>query len=83
MVVLMKFLNARELPMSLIREIDFFKPDSEVGSGFKVQFLAEYLEQEAPFVLTDEGDGRAVGLCFRMTRTSSEADELPRACTRN
>ena len=56
----------------------FFKPDSEVGSGFKVQFLAEYLEQEAPFVLTDEGDGRAVGLCFRMTRTSSEADELLR-----
>lgn len=56
----------------------FFKPDNEVGSGFRVQFLAEYLEREAPFVMTDEGDGRAVGLCFRMTRTSSEADELLR-----
>ncbi|MEC8420367.1 MAG: hypothetical protein VXZ32_04510 [Verrucomicrobiota bacterium] len=56
----------------------FFKPDNEVGSGFRVQFLAEYLEREAPFVMTDEGDGRAVGLCFRITRTSSEADELLR-----
>ena len=56
----------------------FFKPDNEVGSGFRVQFLAEYLEREAPFVMTEEGDGRAVGLCFRITRTSSEADELLR-----
>lgn len=56
----------------------FFKPDSEVGSGFKVKFLAEYLEEEAPFVLTEKGDGRAVGLCFRITRTSKEADELLR-----
>jgi hypothetical protein len=37
----------------------FFKPDDDVGSGFKVQFLAKYLEEEAPFVLSEEGDGRA------------------------
>jgi general secretion pathway protein D len=56
----------------------FFKPDDDVGSGFKVQFLAKYLEEEAPFVLSEEGDGRAVGLCFRLTRTSTEAEELLR-----
>mgnify|MGYP001166228092 CR=1 FL=1 len=54
----------------------FFKPDDEVGAGFKVQFLAEYLKEYAPFVLTEKGDGRAVGLCFRLTRTSTEAEEL-------
>ena len=56
----------------------FFKPDDDVGSGFKVQFLAEYLEEEAPFVLSEEGDGRAIGLCFRLTRTSTQAEELLR-----
>jgi general secretion pathway protein D len=56
----------------------FFKPDDDVGSGFKVQFLAKYLNEKAPFVLTEEGDGRAVGLCFRLTRTSTEAEELLR-----
>jgi hypothetical protein len=56
----------------------FFKSDQKVGSGFKVQFLSEYLENEAPFVLTKDGDGRAVGLCFRLTRTSTQADELLR-----
>jgi general secretion pathway protein D len=56
----------------------FFKPDADVGSGFKVQFLAEYLQKEAPFVLTEEGDGRAIGLCFRLTRTSTKAEELLR-----
>ena len=54
----------------------FFKPDDEVGAGFKVQFLAKYLKENAPFVLTENGDGRAVGLCFRLTRTSTEAEEL-------
>jgi general secretion pathway protein D len=56
----------------------FFKPDDDVGSGFKVQFLAKYLEEAAPFVLSDEGDGRAIGLCFRLTRTSTHAEELLR-----
>lgn len=56
----------------------FFKSDQKVGSGFKVQFLSEYLEKEAPFVLSKEGDGRAVGLCFRLTRTSTQAEELLR-----
>ena len=56
----------------------FFKPDDDVGSGFKVQFLAKYLEEEAPFVLSEEGDGRAIGLCFRLTRTSTQAEELLR-----
>ena len=56
----------------------FFKPDQKVGSGFKVKFLAKYLEEEAPFVLTKEGNGRAVGLCFRLTRTSTEAEKLLR-----
>ena len=54
----------------------FFKSDDEGGAGFKVQFLAKYLKENAPFVLTENGDGRAVGLCFRLTRTSTEAEEL-------
>jgi hypothetical protein len=61
-----------------VEKLIFFKPDDDVGSGFKVQFLAKYLEEEAPFVLSEEGDGRAVGLCFRLTRTSTEAEELLR-----
>ena len=60
----------------------FFKNDDDVGSGFKVQFLAKYLEETAPFVLTEKGDGRAIGLCFRLTRTSTQAEELLRAPVR-
>ncbi|MDA8990441.1 hypothetical protein N9H45_02785 [Opitutales bacterium] len=56
----------------------FFKSDDKIGSGFNVQFLSEYLEKEAPFVYTEDGDGRAVGLCFRLTRTSTQAEELLR-----
>ena len=40
--------------------------------------MAEYLQREAPFVLTENGNGRAFGMCFRMTRTSTQADELLR-----
>ena len=39
----------------------FFQNDQAVGSGFKVQFLASYLENQAPFVLTEEGNGKAIG----------------------
>jgi general secretion pathway protein D len=54
----------------------FFRKDKALGSGFKVRFLTEYLRKEAPFVLTEKGDGRAVGLCFRMTRNAMGAEEL-------
>ena len=53
-----------------------FRRDESLGSGFKVRFLADYLREEAPFVLTPKGDGRAVGLCFRMTRNATKAEEL-------
>lgn len=53
-----------------------FRRDDALGSGFKVRFLADYLREEAPFVLTKKGDGRAVGLCFRMTRNAVGAEEL-------
>jgi len=53
-----------------------FRKDQDLGSGFKVRFLADYLREEAPFVLTKEGDGRAVGLCFRLTRNAMGAEEL-------
>ena len=53
-----------------------FRRDDALGSGFKVRFLADYLREEAPFVLTEKGDGRAIGLCFRMTRNAMEAEEL-------
>ena len=61
-----------------------FRRDESLGSGFKVRFLADYLRNEAPFVLTPKGDGRAVGLCFRMTRNATKAEELlGRAGARN
>ena len=63
---------------SLILKLIFFQNDQAVGSGFKVQFLASYLENQAPFVLTEEGNGKAIGLCFRLTRNSNEANELLR-----
>jgi hypothetical protein len=53
-----------------------FNKDDALGSGFKVRFLADYLREEAPFVLTQKGDGRAVGLCFRLTRNAMGAEEL-------
>ena len=53
-----------------------FRRDDALGAGFKVRFLADYLREEAPFVLTEKGDGRAVGLCFRMTRNAVGAEEL-------
>jgi len=54
----------------------FFRRDKALGSGFKVRFLTDFLREEAPFVLTEKGDGRAVGLCFRMTRNAMGAEEL-------
>jgi len=53
-----------------------FRRDDALGSGFKVRFLTDYLRKEAPFVLTQKGDGRALGLCFRMTRNATGAEEL-------
>ena len=53
-----------------------FSRDEALGAGFKVRFLADYLRDEAPFVLTPKGDGRAIGLCFRMTRNAMGAEEL-------
>lgn len=53
-----------------------FRRDDALGSGFKVRFLTDYLRKEAPFVLTEKGDGRAIGLCFRMTRNAMGAEEL-------
>jgi hypothetical protein len=53
-----------------------FRRDDALGSGFKVRFLTDYLRKEAPFVLTEKGDGRAIGLCFRMTRDAMGAEEL-------
>jgi len=56
----------------------FFEPDEQLGSGFKVRFLSDFLSENAPFVMTEEGDNKAVGLCFRLTRSSHQADELLR-----
>ena len=59
----------------------FFEPDEQLGSGFKVRFLSDFLSENAPFVMTEEGDNKAVGLCFRLTRSSHQADELLREPT--
>ena len=54
----------------------FFRKDENVGSGFRVQFLSDYLKQVAPFVLTRNGDGRVFAMRFRLRRDSLGAAEL-------
>ena len=53
-----------------IEKLIFFEKSKDRGDGIKVRFLAEYLREVAPFVLSKKQSGKAVGLCFRMHRNS-------------
>ena len=59
-----------------VEKLIFFEKSKDRGDGIKVRFLAEYLREVAPFVLSKKQSGKAVGLCFRMHRNSLEINEL-------
>ena len=59
-----------------VEKLIFFEKSKDRGDGIKVRFLADYLREVAPFVLSKKQSGKAVGLCFRMHRNSLEINEL-------
>ena len=59
-----------------VGKLIFFEKEKSSGSGFRVRFLSEYLEEFAPFVFEEGTTGKAVGLCFRMRRDSMTIDHL-------
>ena len=54
----------------------FFESDSNIGSGHQVQFLEEYIRNNAPEVLTEKGGSKAVLLTFDMKRDSDDAKSI-------
>jgi general secretion pathway protein D len=59
-----------------VEKLIFFEKSKDRDDGIKVRFLADYLREVAPFVLSKKQSGKAVGLCFRMHRNSLEINEL-------
>ena len=58
------------------RKLIFFRKDEDLGSGFRVRFLFEHLEEVAPFVLSSKGSGKAFALRYQLRRDSASAGEL-------
>jgi len=58
------------------RKLIFFRNDEDLGSGFRVRFLHEHLEDIAPFVLSGKESGRAFALRYQLRRDSASAGEL-------
>jgi general secretion pathway protein D len=54
----------------------FFESDRNIGSGHQVQFLEEYIRNNAPEVLTEKGGSKAVLLTFDMKRDSDDAKSI-------
>ena len=65
-----------ELDVLDLEKLIFFGSDRSLGSGFKVRFLMDHLRENAPFALTEQGDGRAIGLCFRSKRNDMAVDDI-------
>jgi general secretion pathway protein D len=58
------------------RKLIFFRKDEDLGSGFRVRFLSEHLEEVAPFVLSGKETGKAFALRYQLRRDSASAGEL-------
>ncbi len=58
------------------RKLIFFRKDEDLGSGFRVRFLSEHLEEIAPFVLSGKESGKAFALRYQLRRDSASASEL-------
>ena len=54
----------------------FFESDRNIGSGHRVQFLEEYIRNNAPEILTEKGGSKAVLLTFDMKRDSDDAKSI-------
>jgi len=54
----------------------FFKPDRNIQSGFRVQFLQQYLAANAPHILTSEGGRTALAITFILQRSSDAARSI-------
>lgn len=54
----------------------FFESDRNIGSGHQVQFLEEYILNNAPEILTEKGGSKAVLLTFDMKRDSDDAKSI-------
>jgi general secretion pathway protein D len=70
-------LKHREAAKNLdTRKLIFFRKDEDLGSGFRVRFLSEHLEEVAPFVLSSKETGKAFALRYQLRRDSASAGEL-------
>ena len=58
------------------RKLIFFRKDEDLGSGFRVRFLSEHLQEVAPFVLSSKETGKAFALRYQLRRDSASAGEL-------
>lgn len=58
------------------RKLIFFRKDEDLGTGFRVRFLSEHLEEVAPFVLSNKKTGKAFALRYQFRRDSASASEL-------
>ena len=54
----------------------FFKPDRNIQSGFRVQFLQQYLAANAPHILTSKGGKTALAITFILQRSSDAARSI-------
>lgn len=54
----------------------FFKPDRNIQSGFRVQFLQQYLAANAPQILTAKGGKTALAITFILQRSSDAARSI-------
>lgn len=58
------------------RKLIFFRKDEDLGTGFRVRFLSEHLQEVAPFVLSNKKTGKAFALRYQFRRDSASASEL-------
>ena len=53
----------------------FFKPDENLGAGFKVQFLEKFLQKEG-VRLSGDGGKKALALTFQLRRFSDDVQDI-------
>ncbi|MDA0724700.1 MAG: hypothetical protein O3B25_10605, partial [Verrucomicrobia bacterium] len=58
------------------RKLIFFRKDEDLGTGFRVRFLSEHLQEVAPFVLSNKKTGKAFALRYQFRRDRASASEL-------
>jgi general secretion pathway protein D len=54
----------------------FFKPDNDIGAGFKVQFLDKYIKENGLKLQTKEGGKTALALTYTLRRFSDGVGDI-------